>query len=158
MKRRMRRMVVALLLCGVSGLAWAAPPAASWSRLGSWNGHYPSDRVGPNGTMFFQDPQVARTLKALLPAAALQLVLRIYSLQDQFSTVGDYLITDVCAPHDCGAENATLVFGLKDMSTWVALFSHRGAVVSTHWYGTKDYVDLPQVVLNAVLAVHRPAP
>ncbi len=158
----MKRLVLVLLTAGAFtpafGGAGRAADQAGWSSLAVWKGHDPGDRLGVGRTSFLDDPRVARNIKAVLPTREWELLRRFYTLGDDFSVLDHYLIGDVCRPHDCGAENGTMVFDLKGNDLWVALFSHVGRSVSTRWFGTADYVDLPPLVLAAVLSVHRPAP
>jgi hypothetical protein len=150
-------MLGVALAVGISGPVVAASDAP-WGDLSPWVGHYPSDRLGPGGRSFFQNPSIAHALREVLSPADLALVLHGYPVVDQIATVGQYLILDNCAAHDCGALNATVVLDMKSVNLWVALFAHRGDVVSMRWYGTADYTDLPAPVLDAVKSVHQPSP
>ena len=149
-----RRASTPTLLIGAQG---NAADQAKWNDLSVWKNHYPVDRLGQGKTSFFQNPRIARAIDAALPAADRELLRHAYTLGDSFSASGHYLIGDVCRPHDCGAENATVVFDLNVDNLWIAMFSHVRGTVSTGWFGTADYVDLPPSVPAAVLSVHRPA-
>ncbi len=147
--------VVLILAIGKTGVA---ADRADWSSLSIWKDHTPADRVSPGKTMFLDTPRIARGLREVLPDAEWKLLRHVYTVGDTFSVTDHYLIGDVCRPHDCGAENATMVFDLKSDNFWIAMFAHVGRTVSTRWFGTADYVDLPPAVLTAVLSVHRPLP
>lgn len=155
MIRLLGLIIVGTLVLAVSG-APAAANGPDWGQLAVWNGHYPADRLGIGKLRFFEQPLVARRLSSVLPPSEWTLLRRSYQLGDTFSVIGHYLIGDMCRPHDCGAENGTMVFDLSGRDVWVAMFSHVGDTVSTRWFGTADCVDLPPAVLAAVLAVHRP--
>jgi hypothetical protein len=130
--------------------------ATGWGNLNNWIGHYPDENLGPAGSQLLAVAAIKATLQQILPTTDLQALGTNYTLADQVSQVGHYILADYCTAHDCGASNVTIVLDQNSTNLWVAFFSHRGRSVSTRWYGTADYVELPMDVQNAVIAVHRP--
>ncbi|WP_026439018.1 hypothetical protein [Acidocella facilis] len=148
-----RRIVIsAFILCAMPAMA-----ATGWGSLSNWIGHYPDEKLGPAGAQLLGVPAIHSTLRHVLPAADFQALSNRYKLADQVSQVGHYILVDYCTAHDCGASNVTIVLDQTSANLWVAFFSSKGSSVSTRWYGTADYADLPANVQNAVIAVHRPA-
>jgi hypothetical protein len=150
-------MIRSIALSACILLSTPAMAATGWGNLSNWVGHYPNERLGPGGSQFLAVPAIHATLLQVLSAAELQALGRNYTLADQVFQVGHYILTDYCTAHNCGASNVTIVLDQNSANLWVAFFNRTGNAVSTSWYGTADYVELPAHVQNAVVAVHRPA-
>ncbi len=135
----------------------AAAQAGPWGNLSTWEGHYPTDTLpgAPGG--FLALPALHQTLTAILTPSDRHR-LTTYAEASQIEPVGQYEVLSLCQPHDCPAENATIILDETSPRLWVAFYAHIGAVVSVRWYGTDDYEHLPAAVLDEVLYGHEPRP
>lgn len=137
--------------------AMAAAPAGPWGNLTAWEGHYPTDVLPGAQGGFFALPALRHTLASILTPADRHRLTN-YAEASQIDPVGQYEVLSLCQPHDCPAENATIILDETAPRLWVAFYAHIGAVVSVRWYGTDDYEHLPPDVLNQVLYGHEPRP
>jgi len=143
-----------LLVPAKPSLAGADSP---WGDISVWNGHYPSDHIQGFSGNFFELPKIHKTMSVILSQADRRLLAR-YTVEDQIETIEGYDVFNLCQPHDCPAQNATVILATGEPSLWVAFYAHIGDVVSVRWYGTDDYEHLPADVLNQVLWGHEPKP
>jgi hypothetical protein len=150
------KAIIAAALFAMPGASSSASPTR-WGNLTDWDGHYPTDRIRSVPGNFFTQPSLEAALRQILSPTDRRLFSR-YTLASQIERTDGYDILSVCQPHDCPAENATLIFDPNGSTILVAFFSHKGDVISTRWYGTADYTHLPPAVLNEVLWAHEPKP
>jgi hypothetical protein len=152
---------VLILISGFLFLVPAKPSNAGtdspWGDISVWNGHYPYDHIQSVSGNFFEMPQIHKTISLILTQADRRLLAR-YTVAGQIETIDGYDVLSLCQPHDCPAENATVILAAGEPSLWIAFYAHIGAVVSVRWYGTDDYEHLPADVLNQVLWGHEPKP
>ncbi|OYV02265.1 MAG: hypothetical protein CFE45_01125 [Burkholderiales bacterium PBB5] len=64
-------------------------------------------------------------------------------------------VVNLCRPHNCPADMATLVIDGQQARLWIGLFSREDGRVATRWYGnTEDYAALPERIRADFLARH----
>lgn len=104
--KKMRKKLSILVLLLTTGFSLSTFAADS---LRDQVGKYPAD------VHFFQNEIIAKRLADILPASE-QKLLKTFSVETPLTimkTNSDVLQTNVCKPHDCGDNNATLYFNLK---------------------------------------------
>lgn len=152
---RIRHLLSCFLLSSVfvSG-AYAADDNWSFSKL--WVGAYPSSTVAGQATGLFAQPPILSALKQVLPQRELTALSQL-TTESVVTSLDGFVIADVCRPHNCSADMATVVISPAHKTLWVGFFTRESARVSTRWYGgADDYSSLPEKIRTDFVARHTP--
>lgn len=91
--------------------------------LKSWDGK-PTQEVDSHGKVtadFFALPEIRTPLKRLLTPADYLLVTKTYAVGSPLKLAGDFLVTTMCRPHNCGDERAGLAINLSTGDMYVRM-------------------------------------
>lgn len=155
--RSINRFKKSLFLLGLAMTFLA--PAAVWGQGGAaglpeeslplgylswWIGKYPSDgaasdRPAVRGRTFFEDPNIQPALKALMPPAALKVMLRGWKagrVETPVEGEGDIIKASFCKPHACPDENAAVFVDMRTGKVEVCWHDSgaQGASPRSIWY------------------------
>jgi len=134
--------VVAAVLVSAHTLVANEP---SWLPLEAWKGHYPSEHL--TGSLdFFSTDVIKGALSRILDKQDIELLGGTYEVETPIEQQGDVLIVSKCKPHDCPAENATMVVDITSRQVWVSFFERTPTRVSVRCYGTEDLDALPAAI------------
>lgn len=143
----------ALLLSLLLLLAAPCQAADDWNGLQAWIHHYPSEHVAGPLPLLAQ-PVLKTALAKLLPKAERQ-ALAGFDVETPVRQAGDYLIIQLCRPHNCPADLAMIVVQPVQKKVWAGFFTRQAERISTRWYGNQDdYMVLPEELRRAFTTRH----
>jgi hypothetical protein len=140
-----RAAVAVLLLAAPLAMTNAAKAASPWSGAERWVGHLASERLGANGTSFFDSPAVAAELPRLFGPET-RARLDSYEQAGRVEQVGQYLVVGKCAATGCADGSATLVLDTQSQDVWVVLKRQAADGAERCWTGTRHYAVLPAAI------------
>ncbi len=140
--------IAAIILAGSIALSPAAQAATLWSGAEKWVGHLASDRLGANGSSFFDSPEVAAQLPRLFGPET-RARLDSYEQAGRVEEVGQYLVVGKCAASGCADGSATLVLDTRSQDVWVVLKRQAADGAERCWTGTRHYAVLPAAIQAA---------
>ena len=123
----------------------AAQAASPWSGAEKWVGHLASERLGANGSSFFDSPEVAAQLPRLFGPET-RARLDSYEKAGRVEEVGQYLVVGKCAASGCADGSATLVLDTRSQDVWVVLKKQAADGAERCWTGTRHYAVLPAAI------------
>jgi hypothetical protein len=126
----------------------SAQAASLWSSAEKWVGHLASERLGANGSSFFDSPEVAAQLPRLFGPET-RARLDSYEQAGRVQEVGQYLVVGKCAASGCADGSATLVLDTQSEDVWVVLKRQAADGAERCWTGTRHYAVLPQAIQAA---------
>jgi hypothetical protein len=140
MKRKTLIVMAALFLLSFSG---AVVAQSNIDHLKSWAGKYPTEKKGRMTTRFFGLPEVRTPLLRLLSRSDFNLLTKEYAVESPIKLIGDYLVTKVCMPHNCGEEQAGYAINLRTGVIYVRMQDAE----KERWFASKGSdKDLPREV------------
>ena len=142
-----RRFLIALpllILC----IGTSAFSQNKLDHLKSWDGKTTQelDSKGNVKADFFLLPEVRTPLKRMLTPADFLLVTKTYSVGSPLKLMGDFLVTTMCRPHNCGDDRAGLAINLSTGDMYVKI--KRGA--KEKWVPAGKASALPKEVLDLI--------
>jgi hypothetical protein len=121
-------------------------------KLTSWVGKYPSDKIGNKSANEILSKN--HLVKKILPTNETKLIKSLIT-EDLVSQNGEYLLISKCKPHDC-PNNHSLIIEKSNGDLWIGIYQNNGNSISTRWYGTTDYMDIPTPILKLFIRGHTP--
>ena len=117
-------------------------------QLKSWDGKTTQevDAKGKVTADFFALPEVRTPLKRMLTPADFMLVTRTYSVGSPLKLTGDFLVTTMCRPHNCGDERAGLAINLHSGDMYVRISQG----TKERWAPVGKESALPKEVLDII--------
>jgi hypothetical protein len=143
-----RAAALAVLLAAPVALSHAAQAASPWSGAEKWVGHLASERLGANGSSFFDSPEVAAELPRLFGPET-RARLDSYETAGRVEQIGRYLVVDKCAATGCADGSATLVLDTQSQDVWAVLKRQAADGAERCWTGTRHYAVLPPAIQAA---------
>jgi len=131
---------------------YALNVSAETLQLDAWLGKYPSDKIA--GKTANELLMKSHWLKKLVPAGEIRL-LKSFTTEDLISQNGEYLLIFKCKPHDCPGSHSMIITDSKS-AFWIGIYQNKGKVVSTRWYGSSDYTELPMAIQKLFIRGHTP--
>ena len=149
---RLNRLIFILVGCLVSLSASGGPD--EWSIAKTWIGKYPSTQVLGRGVGLLAQPSIRASLRLALPKAEAG-VLPLLTNESIVRDLDGYIVVNLCRPHNCPTEMATVVIDVDNKRLWVGFFAREDTRISTRWYGTVDnYSVLPTKILADFISRH----
>ena len=136
------------ILAGPLTFSPAAHAQSLWSGAEKWVGHLASERLGANGSSFFDSPDVAAQLPRLFGPET-RARLDSYEQAGRVQEVGQYLVVGKCAASGCADGSATLVLDTQSQDVWVVLKRQAADGAERCWTGTRHYAVLPPAIQAA---------
>ncbi len=150
---RIKWILILTLFTVAAGNA-AAIGNFEWRDASLWIGKYPSATAGGNKMPLLDQPLIRAILKKTLPKEELAALGR-FKVEVPVREMEGFIVVNKCLPHNCPADNATVVIDVLNQRIWVGLFSREEARVSTRWYSiADDYSVLPDSIKKDFLARH----
>ncbi len=133
-------------------LSYALSVNAEATTLAEWIGKYPSDKI--SGTTANEVLMKSHLLKKILPPSEIKLI-KLLTTEDLISKNSDYIIVSKCKPHACPS-NHSMTIEKSSSELWVGIYQNNGETVSTRWYGTSEYTDIPPSIQKLFIRGHIP--
>jgi hypothetical protein len=131
---------------------YALNAGAETTKLAAWIGKYPSDKIA--GKTVNEIVMKSHLLKKLLPSHEARLI-NTLTTEDLITQNGEYILIFKCKPHDCPGSHSMIIRDSKS-DLWIGIYQNKGGVVSTRWYGTSEYTELPMAIQKLFIRGHVP--
>ena len=131
---------------------YALNVGAETLKLDAWIGKYPSDKIA--GKTANDILIKSHWLKKLLPPGETKLIAS-FTTEDLMTQNGEYILIFKCKPHDCPGSHSMIITDSKG-DLWIGIYQNKGDSVSTRWYGTSEYTEIPVAIQKLFIRGHIP--
>ena len=129
-------------------VAWSAD-AFSW-----WVGKYPTMTVNKKRVSILEEKPIKYVIEQIIPPKE-QKLLSTYDVETPIKVIGNFMLINICKPHNCPSDVAMIVIDLQKKRVWAGFFSRETDRVSTRWYSNADdYSVLPSEIKQEFLTRH----
>lgn len=125
---------------------------ATAMKLEAWVGKYPSSKI--DGKTANEILMKSGLLKKILPPGETKLI-KSFTNEDLITQDGEYILIFKCKPHDCPSSHS-MIIQQSSGNLWIGIYQNDGDSVSTRWYGTNEYTELPIAIQKLFIRAHTP--